>query len=325
LQPLSTLVGLHTLDLSGCEKLSNLQPLSTLVGLHTLNLSLCRELTDLRPLSVLVGLHTLRLYSCSELSVLRPLSSLVALNDLDLSTIGMELCQVLGKPAEAEPLLRRVLEARKRTLGADHADTLTSAMNLGMALHDQGRLAEAEPLLRPALEARERTLGAHHADTLMSVCKLGMLLKAQGKLAEAEPLLRRALEARLLRHEARLLRQRSPPEQLNSVSDDETLTLMSNLAELLQDQGKLAEAELLHRRVIEARERHHLETIAAFVGDGSWNIYASGKLGIALLKRSKSDQEGRELVIRGLARLRSPPDPCPEHHHWVREWSEALV
>jgi tetratricopeptide (TPR) repeat protein len=228
----------------------------------------------------------------------------------------MELCD-LGKQAEAEPLLRRVLEARKRTLGADHADTLTSAMNLGMALHDQGRLAEAEPLLRPALEARERTLGAHNADTLMSVCKLGMLLKAQGKLAEAEPLLRRALEARLLR-------QHSPQQMrpLHSVSDDKTLTLMSNLAELLQDQGKLAEAELLHRRAIEARERHHLETIG---GDGSWNIFASGKLGLALLKRSGSEQEGRELVIRSLALLRSPPHPAPAHHHWVREWSEALV
>jgi hypothetical protein len=99
-----------------------------------------------------------------------------------------------GHLAEAEPLLRFALEARERTLGADHADTLISVENLARLLRDQGKWAEVEPMYRRALEARERTLGADHADTLASVGNIAVLLRDQGKLAEAEGLHRRALE-----------------------------------------------------------------------------------------------------------------------------------
>jgi tetratricopeptide (TPR) repeat protein len=105
------------------------------------------------------------------------------------------LLHAQGKLAEAEPLLRWALEAWNRTLGADHADTLSSVNNLAMLLQDQCKLAEAEPLCRRALEARERTLGADHANTLESVNDLALLLQIQGRLAEAEPLFRQVLEA----------------------------------------------------------------------------------------------------------------------------------
>ncbi len=53
MQPLSTLVRLHMLDLSKCRELLNVHSLS----LHTLSLRECHLLDDVR--SVLVGLHML--------------------------------------------------------------------------------------------------------------------------------------------------------------------------------------------------------------------------------------------------------------------------
>jgi len=88
------------------------------------------------------------------------------------------------------------LETRRRVLGDEHPNTLTSINNLGGLLHAQGKLSEAEPYLREALETSQRVLGDGHADTLISVQNLGFLLQAQGKLSEAEPYFREALEGR---------------------------------------------------------------------------------------------------------------------------------
>ena len=54
------------------------------------------------------------------------------------------------------------MEARERTLGAEHLDTLASVNNLTACLRAMGMLKDAEPLDRRALEACERTLGAEH-------------------------------------------------------------------------------------------------------------------------------------------------------------------
>ena len=66
------------------------------------------------------------------------------------------LLQAQGKLNEAEPLYRRALEGREKTLGPDHLHTLISVNNLGLLLYTQGKLNEAEPLLRRALEGREK-------------------------------------------------------------------------------------------------------------------------------------------------------------------------
>ena len=97
---------------------------------------------------------------------------------------------------ESKILLTDVLEARERTLGAEHPDTLASVSNLAVCCSDMGQLQDAEALYRRALEAQERTLGAEHSDTLASVNNLAVCLKARGQLKDAEALYRRALEAR---------------------------------------------------------------------------------------------------------------------------------
>ena len=51
-----------------------------------------------------------------------------------------------GAFAEAEPLRRRVLEARERQLGPEHRETLIAVNNLASVLQDLGMFSEA-PLM----------------------------------------------------------------------------------------------------------------------------------------------------------------------------------
>jgi hypothetical protein len=61
----------------------------------------------------------------------------------------LRLAQVLverGALAEAEPLLRRELEARERRLGPEHCNTLATVNNLASVLTRLGKFSEA-PLM----------------------------------------------------------------------------------------------------------------------------------------------------------------------------------
>ena len=141
---------------------------------------------------------------------------------------------------DSKILLSDVLEARERTLGAEHPDTLVSINDLARCLQAMGLLKDAEPLDRKALEARERTLGAEHRDTLVSINNLAGCLKAMGLLKDAEPLHRKALEA---------------SERTLGAEHPYTLVSMSNLAGCLRSMGLVKDAEPLHRKALEARER----------------------------------------------------------------------
>ena len=53
-----------------------------------------------------------------------------------------------GRLSDAERLLRDVLKARRRLLGADHPEYLNAMLGLGVILNDTGHLDEAEATLR---------------------------------------------------------------------------------------------------------------------------------------------------------------------------------
>ena len=60
-----------------------------------------------------------------------------------------------------------LLETRKRVLGADHPNTLTSMSNLASTYRQQGRWKEAEELEVPLLETRKKVArgrSSRHAD-----------------------------------------------------------------------------------------------------------------------------------------------------------------
>jgi hypothetical protein len=59
----------------------------------------------------------------------------------------------------------KILADRRRLLGDDHPDTLTSRATLARLAARQGRRAEAEELYRQVIADRTRVLGAGHPDT----------------------------------------------------------------------------------------------------------------------------------------------------------------
>jgi tetratricopeptide (TPR) repeat protein len=73
----------------------------------------------------------------------------------DLGTIHYNL----GQYAVAEPLYKRSLAIREKTLGQDHAEVATVLNNLGELYRAEERYAEAEPLLKRSIAIRNKTLG----------------------------------------------------------------------------------------------------------------------------------------------------------------------
>ncbi|HTD29822.1 MAG TPA: tetratricopeptide repeat protein, partial [Xanthomonadaceae bacterium] len=146
----------------------------------------------------------------------------------------------MGLYDAAMPLQRSALATRRRELGDDNPDTLTSIQNTGNLLEAQDKLGAAEPYFREALAKRRRVLGEDNPDTLASLGGLGTLLDDQGKLTEAEPYLRGALEKR---------------RRVLGGDDPATLASINDMAGLLLDQGKLSEAEPYLREALEKDRR----------------------------------------------------------------------
>jgi tetratricopeptide (TPR) repeat protein len=145
-----------------------------------------------------------------------------------------------GQYKGAEELFVQVMESRRRTLGPEHPDTLTSVSYLGLVLERQGKYEEAERMHERALEEREKALGPEHPDTLTSVSNLGLVLERQGKYEEAERMHRRDLEG---------------SEKALGPEHPDTLTSVSHLGLVLERQGKYEEAERMHRWALEGYEK----------------------------------------------------------------------
>lgn len=145
-----------------------------------------------------------------------------------------------GRFAAAEPLFRRALDVRERTLGPEHPDTLSSLNNLAYVLDSIADYAGAEPLYRRALEAEERLRGPDHPSTLCVLNNLAFLLANQGKNSGAEALYRRALAA---------------SEGVLGPDAPGTLFTVNNLASLLLAKEDLDGAEQLYRRALDTCTR----------------------------------------------------------------------
>lgn len=157
----------------------------------------------------------------------------------------------LGRYERAEPLLKATLEIRKRLLGDEHEQTLTSMNDLPALYIHQGRYVEAETLFLASLETHKRVLGDDHPDTLITMHNLATTYLNQLRFTEAEELFLNTLEAR-----KRVLGNEHPS----------TLDTMNSLASAYLRQGRLDEAETLFLTIGEIRRRllgiDDLETLA---------------------------------------------------------------
>jgi tetratricopeptide (TPR) repeat protein/tRNA A-37 threonylcarbamoyl transferase component Bud32 len=172
----------------------------------------------------------------------------------------------LGLYDAALPLQEKALATRRRVLGEEHPQTLSSINQMGVLLDSQGKLEEAGRYYREALEKFRRVLGEEHSETLTSINNMGFLMWAEGKPSEAEPYFREALEKR-----RRLLGEAHP----------DLLTSISNMGGLLHSQGKLDEAEPYVREALQKSRRvlgeEHPDTLISIGNLGSL-LRAQGKL-----------------------------------------------
>ena len=77
------------------------------------------------------------------------------------------------------------MDMRKKLLGAEHPQTLTSMANLASTYRNQGRWNEAEQLEIRVMKMRKKLLGAEHPDTLISMANLACTYRDQGRIFES--------------------------------------------------------------------------------------------------------------------------------------------
>ena len=101
-----------------------------------------------------------------------------------------------GRNNEAEKLLVKAMTTRKRVLGPEHPNTLTSMSNLSSIYFIQGRWKEAEELQVQVLETWKQVLGPEHPDTLTSMSNLSYTWKSLGNIQAAIALMKECFELR---------------------------------------------------------------------------------------------------------------------------------
>ena len=145
-----------------------------------------------------------------------------------------------GDLSNAEQLQVKVMEMRKKLLGAEHPDTITSIANIASTYWKQGRWNEAEKLEVEVMEMRKKLLGVEHPDTLTSIANLASTYHSQGRWNKAEQ-----LDVQVIEMTKRLLSAEHP----------DTLTSIANLASTYHSQGRWNEAEQLQVQVMEMAEK----------------------------------------------------------------------
>jgi len=89
---------------------------------------------------------------------------------------------------EAEPLIRRTLEIRKRVLGVEDKATVSAELSVAALLEERGEFSEAESIKRRLLDVGRRLDDEDSWWTRSLVAELATSLVAQGKLDESSSL-----------------------------------------------------------------------------------------------------------------------------------------
>ena len=172
----------------------------------------------------------------------------------------------VGDLNNAEQFAMQVLDMRKKLLGAEHPDTVTSMGDLATTYCHQGKFNEAEQLGVQVLDMRKKLLGEKHPDTLTSMRDLVNTYFFQGKFNEAEQLGAQVLDMR---------------KKLLGAEHQHTVTSMGDLATTCYYQGKLNEAEQLDIQVLEIMKKllgeKHPHTLIS-MGNLARTYYCQGKL-----------------------------------------------
>ena len=98
------------------------------------------------------------------------------------------------RPADAEPVLRRVLQDQRQLMGAESVPTRNAMQRLALALYARGNLQEADQLMQEAIALVEQRQGEQNRDHAHFLSQRARLLTTGRRLAEAETLDQRGLQ-----------------------------------------------------------------------------------------------------------------------------------
>jgi serine/threonine-protein kinase len=160
-----------------------------------------------------------------------------------------------GFYARAQSLFERGINVKLSAGQRENREKMNTMHDLAWALLQQGHLAEAESVERTLLDMQRGALGVDHPDTLATMSELGYTL-CEGKKDCAEGV---KLNQEVLEKQKRIMGSEA----------HYTLVTMDNLAILLAEDGRPAEAEKLQQEALEIHLRvfgpENLSTINAMV------------------------------------------------------------
>ena len=142
----------------------------------------------------------------------------------------------LGLREQAQPLLERAYDLRKKLFGDDSLDVAKSAIALAKVYRLEGQYAKSEALLRQALLAAQKAPGENNRFIAEVLSELGFTLFLDSQDSEAETLLRKSLS-------------------LNSRQDGYRAFTQSELALVLRARGDVSEAWLIGSEAVQTLER----------------------------------------------------------------------
>jgi len=157
-----------------------------------------------------------------------------------------------GKQEQKEPIIEKLLNARRKVFGDHHAATLRTMDELAVARWRSRRLKEAESLLTDAVQILPKVWPREDERVPKYMRHLAMVLEGRNKLDEAEKIHRDILEV-----------QRS----VRGKKDHETFAAMNRLAYVLRTRGKLREAQKVNSEIVAIRSgeqgKQHPDTLWA--------------------------------------------------------------
>lgn len=236
-----------------------------------------------------------------------------------LSNIGSAY-RSLGLSDQAQRLMQRSYDLRRRILGANAPATLESFEALAELRRDAGEFASAEVMLRQILAVRQQSLRTSHPALITTMGNLGECLYWEGKNDQAENILRAALaleqkdaspagrNSSVRNYLALVLERRSDFSEASRLlteavaisrrtqgpNSPEYATSLHNLSSTLIDAGDLPEAEARLRETAAVKRR--------ILGDQHPELALTlNNLAFVLLEEGKS--ESAEPVVEETYRI----------------------
>lgn len=177
-------------------------------------------------------------------------------------TIRTELAnlyEATSRYAEAEAVLRTLLQQLRKNYGSHHVKVARVLNDLSLVLRDQERYEEAEPFAREALSINLDIYGPDHPNIAANLNNLGANLLGQNRLQEAEEAHRAAVD---------LLRR------VLGDTHDRTSMSMTHLAEALRKKENYEEAAKLYEVVLaRARAENPLRPGVGIIAGLLANVY----------------------------------------------------